>query len=93
MLFDPPRVAVRRSPCWLAIWLFVALLLVHLGYSGVSISYHAHGAELTDDYNERTRVTVGREVFGLLGMTLAVVLPTYLTAQLGEHAGLRRCWG
>ena len=29
-----------------------------------------------DDYNERTKVTVGREVFGLLGMTLAVVLPT-----------------
>jgi Na+/melibiose symporter-like transporter len=46
-----------------------ALLLVHLGYSGVSISYHSHGAELTDDYNERTKVTVGREVFGLLGMT------------------------
>ena len=43
---------------------FLALFVVHLGYAGVSISYHAHGAELTDDYNERTRVTVGREVFG-----------------------------
>ncbi|HEX9328883.1 MAG TPA: MFS transporter, partial [Reyranella sp.] len=71
----------------LAIWLFVALFIVHLGYAGVSISYHAHGAELTDDYNERTRVTVGREVFGLLGMTLAVVLPTFFTAKLGDHAG------
>ena len=48
---------------------------------------HAHGAELTDDYNERTRVTVGREVFGLLGMMLAVVLPTILTAELGEELG------
>ena len=58
-----------------------ALLLVHLGYSGVSISYHAHGAELTDDYNERTKVTVGREVFGMLGFAVAVVLPTILTSR------------
>ena len=76
-----------RQPTLLALWLFVALFIVHLGYAGVSISYHAHGAELTDDYNERTRVTVGREVFGLMGMTLAVVLPTIFTAKLGDHAG------
>ena len=86
MLFHPPE-AVFNQPGLLASWLFVALFVVHLGYAGVSISYHAHGAELTDDYNERTRVTVGREVFGLLGMTLAVVLPTYFTAKLGDHAG------
>ena len=64
----------------MAVWLMAALLLVHLGYSGVSISYHSHGAELSDDYNERTRVTVGREVFGLIGMTFAVVLPVALTS-------------
>ena len=75
MLFDPPD-AWFGNQTLMAVWLIAALLLVHLGYSGVSISYHAHGAELTDDYNERTKVTVGREVFGLLGMTLAVVLPT-----------------
>jgi Na+/melibiose symporter-like transporter len=86
MLFHPPE-TLFVQPTLLAIWLFAALFIVHLGYSGVSISYHAHGAELSDDYNERTRVTVGREVFGLLGMTLAVVLPTYFTAKLGDHAG------
>src|SRR6185295_11599076 len=71
----------------MAAWLMAALLLVHLGYSGVSISYHSHGAELSDDYNERTRVTVGREVFGLLGFAVAVVLPVVLTAKLGENRG------
>jgi Na+/melibiose symporter-like transporter len=64
----------------LQIWLIAALVVVHLGYAGASISYHAHGAELSDDYNERTRVTVGREVFGLSGMMLAVVLPAIFTA-------------
>ncbi|MDP2334116.1 MAG: MFS transporter [Reyranella sp.] len=86
MLFNPPE-SIQGDHNLMAFWLLAALLLVHLGYSGVSISYHAHGAELSDDYNERTRVTVGREVFGLLGMTLAVVLPTYLTATLGESQG------
>lgn len=93
MLFDPPAMfhpgsaSYMQSEWLLAAWLFIALLLVHLGYSGVSISYHAHGAELTDDYNERTRVTVGREVFGLTGMMIAVVAPAFLTRQFGEAAG------
>ncbi|MGD9879861.1 MAG: MFS transporter [Reyranella sp.] len=86
MLFDPPD-AWFGNQTLMAVWLTLALLLVHLGYSGVSISYHAHGAELTDDYNERTKVTVGREVFGLLGMTAAVVLPTWLTANFGDAEG------
>jgi Na+/melibiose symporter-like transporter len=79
MLFDPPD-AWFGNQTLMAAWLVAALLLAHFGYSGVSISYHAHGAELTDDYNERTKVTVGREVFGLLGFAVAVVLPTILTA-------------
>jgi Na+/melibiose symporter-like transporter len=86
MLFHPPE-ALFTEGTLLALWLFVALFVVHLGYAGVSISYHAHGAELSDDYNERTRITVGREVFGLMGMTLAVVLPTVFTAKFGDHAG------
>ncbi len=86
MLFLPPNVW-HDNPTVMAIWLLAALLLVHFGYSGVSISYHSHGAELTDDYNERTKVTVGREVFGLLGMTTAVVMPTGLTTLFGDVLG------
>ena len=88
MIFDPPDAWFGNQ--WLiAGWLIAGLLLVHFGYSGVSISYHSHGAELTDDYNERTKVTVGREVFGLLGFAVAVVLPTILTdrAMFGDSQG------
>ncbi|HZY53586.1 MAG TPA: MFS transporter [Reyranella sp.] len=80
MLFDPPD-AWFGNELLMGVWLTLALLLVHFGYSGVSISYHSHGAELADDYNERTRVTVAREVFGLIGMTFAVVLPVVLTSR------------
>ena len=71
MLFDPPD-AWFGNQTMMAAWLIAALLLVHLGYSGVSISYHAHGAELSDDYNERTRVTVG-PLATLTDTTLTVV--------------------
>lgn len=95
MLFHPPALFLpenghlQSNPALLGAWLFASLVLVHLGYAGVSISYHAHGAELSDDYNERTKVTVGREVFGLTGMMLAVVLPTLLTSWQGESEGYR----
>src|SRR5437764_8778497 len=86
MLFDPPDAWIGNQTL-MAVWLVAALLLAHFGYSGVSISYHSHGAELSDDYNERTRVTVGREVFGLVGFAVAVVLPTILTVKFGENRG------
>src|SRR5258707_201156 len=41
MLFDPPD-AWFGDQTRMAIWLIAALLLVHFGYSGVSISYHSH---------------------------------------------------
>lgn len=90
MLFDPPSKAALGVG-GLTAWLIVALIIVHLGYAGVSISYHAHGADLTDDYNERTRVTVAREVFGLTGMTLAVVLPALLINP-NIHSDIAEAW-
>ena len=86
MLFVPPA-SIVGNQLYTGLWLTASLLLVHIGYSGVSISYHSHGAELSDDYNERTKVTVGREVFGLLGMTFAVVVPIALTSRFGEIPG------
>jgi len=80
-------VSFYGSQLHISLWLMAALLLVHIGYSGVSISYHSHGAELTDDYDERTKVTVGRDVFGLVGMTFAVVVPITLTQIYGDIPG------
>src|SRR5260370_13064370 len=48
MLFDPPD-AWFGNQTMMARWLIAALLLVHLGYSGLSISYAFHPAELTHD--------------------------------------------
>lgn len=56
-------------------WLMLAVLLASFGYSLATINYHAWGAELARDENERTLVVAMREGFGLAGVVLAASLP------------------
>ncbi len=82
-VFAPPDL----TPSWLMVYLTVMLVIAHFGYSGITISYQALGAELSYDYHERTRVTVTREVFGIAGLLLGSALPVVLTTKLGEVNG------
>lgn len=66
-LFNPPEIGAVS----LAAWLIGNLLIVYTGYSMVTVSYFAHGAEITDDVAERTRVTAWREGLSLIGVFLA----------------------
>jgi GPH family glycoside/pentoside/hexuronide:cation symporter len=85
-IFAPPELGHYA----MLLYLFVALLIVHLGYSGVSINYHSLGAELSYDYNERTRVTIWREVFGIVGLLLGAGLPPFLETHFGAADGYHR---
>jgi Na+/melibiose symporter-like transporter len=81
-LFHPPQ----ANQMGLAIWLIVNLLIVYIGFSAASISYFAMGADLSDDYHQRTRVTATRSAFGLLGVLLAAAAPGLLGRD--EASGL-----
>lgn len=85
-VFRPPPLA----PGWLTAWLGVALVLVYLGYSLMSISYQALGAELSTDLNERTRITAWREALGLCGVLLAAALPQWWTLSVGSQVAYAR---
>jgi glycoside/pentoside/hexuronide:cation symporter, GPH family len=52
-----------------------------------AIPYYSLGAELTDDYAERTRVIAVREAWGLSGLLLATILPAWLIALYGGRDG------
>ncbi|MEQ8166343.1 MAG: MFS transporter, partial [Alphaproteobacteria bacterium] len=56
---------------YLAFWAGV----LYLGWTLVSLPYTAWAAELTPDYDERSRITGWREGLGLAGIMLAAVLP------------------
>jgi len=80
-LFHPPA----GHKAVLAAWLWVSLMVVQLGFSMGSISYYALGAELSEDYHERTRITATRGAFAVVGVLIAAAAPRFLAAA-GEDA-------
>jgi len=83
LLFSPPE----WSKTGLLAWLALSLLLVYFAHSLLSICYLTWGARLTDDIAMRSRVTAWREAFGLVGVVVASILPTFWVAEWGPRQG------
>jgi GPH family glycoside/pentoside/hexuronide:cation symporter len=82
-LFMPPAITGAA----LVMWLLASLFVVYAGYSLVTVSYQAQGAEIAREPTERTRVTAWREGFALVGVLLAITVPEALAGAFGlEHA-------
>ncbi len=67
--------------------LLVGLALTYLGFSAITIAYHAWGAEWSTDVHERTRITTWREAAGLIGVLIAAALPVILAQRAGLAQG------
>jgi Na+/melibiose symporter-like transporter len=78
-LFYPP-------PSAGAVWLFIFNALVTWGWTMLSLPYWAWGAELSDDYKERQRITSFREGGTIIGILISAVAPVALgiTSAAGE---------
>lgn len=57
------------------LWLFIFSTLVYFGWSLVSIPYLAWSAEISTDSYEKTRLSSARELFAMLGLILALLIP------------------
>ena len=60
------------------LYLFVWISFLYLGFTIVDLPYRAWGAELSPDYDERSRVTGWREAFGYGGTLMSLVIPIIL---------------
>jgi Na+/melibiose symporter-like transporter len=78
-LFFPPASAG-------AAWLFIFNALVTWGWTMLSLPYWAWGAELSDNYKERQRITSFREGGTIIGILISAVAPVALgiTSAAGE---------
>jgi Na+/melibiose symporter-like transporter len=56
-------------------------LVLYAGWTMVSVPYNAWGAELSEDYDERTRITSWREGIALLGIVGAGALTATLVGK------------
>lgn len=58
------------------VWYFgFWVIMMYLAFTVVNLPYFAWGAELSTDYNERTKVTGRREQFHYFGVVIATALP------------------
>lgn len=81
-LFSPPAGA---GSWYLLLW----LALLYVGFTSVQVPYTAWGAELAQDYNERTRITGMREGLTLAGIVATGALPVIVAlAGLPERSGM-----
>ncbi|MFT7235017.1 MAG: GPH family glycoside/pentoside/hexuronide:cation symporter [Methylophagaceae bacterium] len=76
-LFIPPE---SSGFYWLLSW----SLLVYLAWSLLTLPYTAWGAELSNDYDQRSTITASRESFVLVGTLFAAALP--LAMGIGSNA-------
>jgi GPH family glycoside/pentoside/hexuronide:cation symporter len=74
LIWGPPR---WLSGAALFGWLLVSMLLFRLTSALFRIPYLSLGAELSDDYHERTSIVGFRSFFGLLGSLAAASLSFY----------------
>lgn len=88
LLFAPPELAnPARQQGRLLVYMLGFYTLTFLIWTIGAIPYYSLGAELTDDYLERTRVIAVREGWGLAGLLAATILPAYLIDLYGGRHG------
>ena len=70
-------------------WVYFAswMLVLYVGWTLLTISHISWGVELSDDYHERSWIAAFRQIAGLIGSLIVVLLPV-LTDQFG--GGLER---
>ena len=78
-LLVPPAIV---GPLYLGSW----LVLLYAGWTMISVPYFAWAAELSDRYDERTRITAVRETFYVIGILAASAAPVLLTSGAEEDA-------
>lgn len=66
-------------------YLFLWISAIYLGFTLITIPYGAWGAELSTDYRERSRITGAREVFLLIGLISAILIPVVWAVVSGAE--------
>lgn len=66
------------------LYLFVWISALYLSFTLIDLPYRAWGAELSADYDERSRVTGWREAFGYGGTLMALSIPLIMALVLGK---------
>ncbi len=70
-------------------YLLIWSMLLWFGWTMINIPYYAWGAEISDDFDERTRITGWRQAFGFAG-NISVLLVPVTASQLFGYGGVAK---
>ncbi|MBP9838263.1 MAG: MFS transporter [Proteobacteria bacterium] len=85
-LFWLPDYFYKFSP---SLWFAFFTSLTYFFYSFININFYALGINLTDDYQERTKISAYREAAALFGVLLAAILPSLLLGYFSESVSFQ----
>ena len=87
-LFSPPDLGdPAEHQATLLAYMLVLYITTYAIWTIGAIPYFSLGAELTDDYQERTRIIAVREGWALAGLLAATILPAWLIHVFGGRTG------
>ncbi|OQW46646.1 MAG: hypothetical protein A4S16_10160 [Proteobacteria bacterium SG_bin6] len=72
--------------------LFGGLFFIYLGFTIVDLPYNAWGAELSNDYDERSRISAWRGAAGSVGTLAALSIPLLLQSLGQPGTGTALFW-
>ena len=75
------------------LYLFVWISALYLAFTLVDLPYRAWGAELSPDYDERSRVTGWREAFGYGGTMMSLIIPLAIAFGLARPGAENALYG
>ena len=64
------------------LWLFSFSILIYIGWSMINIPYLTWSSEISDKYEDKTVLNSSRELFSIIGVLIALIVPyAYSVAQ------------
>jgi glycoside/pentoside/hexuronide:cation symporter, GPH family len=69
------------------VYFLIWVSVVYLGFTMITLPHEAWGGELSPSYHERTRITGARQLFGLIGLVLATLVPAIIMGRTGGTMG------
>jgi MFS family permease len=64
------------------LWFFISMLIATSSYSVITINLNAYGGLWTQDKKQQTKIASVREGFGLIGLLVAVSMPSILMSKM-----------
>ena len=72
---------LKPNPEVTAWYLFAWSFITYLGWTLINIPWHAMGAEITQDYHEKSVLASSREIFSVIGTITVISIPVLLSIQ------------